>query len=137
MILVDTNVILGFLHPDPREKAIVRRQLTKINSSTFQLVPPVLQEVMSFLRSPRYMDLFLELIEDMNIEYLDPGNDVPWREVLAWLKRYAEHRPDYADGYLVVLSGVNRKYKVWTNDREFRTIWRRPDGSAVPLAVRK
>lgn len=134
MILLDTNVILGFLHPDPRQQAIVGRQLIKIKAGPFLLVPPVLQEVMRFFKSPRYTDLFLGLIEEMHIEYLDPGDDVPWRDVIAWLKRYAEHEPDYADGYLVVLSGLNRKYKLWSNDSEFRTIWRRPDGSAVPLA---
>ncbi len=44
--------------------------------------------------------------------------------------------PDWADGCLAVLSGRHLNAKVWTCDREFRTTWRRPDGRAIPLAVR-
>jgi hypothetical protein len=56
-------------------------------------------------------------------------------DVLDWLARYAEHAPDFADGYLAVVSGVERRWKVWTYEREFRTIWRRTDGTWIPLAV--
>jgi hypothetical protein len=59
-----------------------------------------------------------------------------WLEVLEWLVRYQEHEPDWADGYLAVVCGRERGYRVWTYDREFRTIWRRPDGTRIPLAVR-
>ena len=27
--------------------------------------------------------------------------------------------------------------RLWTYDREFRTTWRRPDGTAIPLATRR
>ena len=53
-----------------------------------------------------------------------------------WLDRYAEHEPDWADGYLAVVSSRERKAKVWTYDSEFRTTWRRLDGTRIPLAVR-
>jgi hypothetical protein len=36
---------------------------------------------------------------------------------------------------LAVLSGRDQHLKVWTYDREFRTAWRRPDGTAIPMAV--
>ncbi len=58
-----------------------------------------------------------------------------WAEVFDWLARYHEHSPDWADGYLAVVSGKRKGFKVWTYDREFRTTWRRPDGTRIPLAV--
>jgi hypothetical protein len=58
-----------------------------------------------------------------------------WSDVFAWLDLYAEHDPDWADGYLAVLSGRDRHARVWTYDREFSTIWRRLDGTRIPLAV--
>ena len=52
-----------------------------------------------------------------------------------WLLKYGDHDPDWADGCLAVLSERDSSVKVWTYDREFRTTWRRPNGSAIPLAV--
>lgn len=59
-----------------------------------------------------------------------------WDDVLDWLTSYADHEPDWADGCLAVLSGRDETLKVWTYDAEFRTIWRRPDGTRIPLASR-
>ncbi len=56
--------------------------------------------------------------------------------VFDWIEKYADHEPDWADGYIAALCGRDRTLKVWTYDKEFRTTWRRPDGSAIPLAVR-
>ena len=53
-----------------------------------------------------------------------------------WLARHADHEPDWADGCLAVLSGLDTTARVWTYDSEFRTIWRRPDGTVIPLAVK-
>jgi predicted nucleic acid-binding protein len=58
-----------------------------------------------------------------------------WLEVLDWMERYRDHDPDWTDGYLAVVSGRESGARVWTFDREFRTIWRKPDGRAIPLAV--
>ena len=58
-----------------------------------------------------------------------------WQEVFDWLDRYSEHDADWTDGYLTVVSGRERRSRVLTYDREFRTIWRRPDGTRIPLAV--
>jgi hypothetical protein len=56
--------------------------------------------------------------------------------VLAWLLEHADHHPDWTDACLAVLSGRDSTLQVWTYDREFRATWRRPDGSAIPLAVK-
>lgn len=51
------------------------------------------------------------------------------------MTRYREHDPDWADAYLAVVAGTDPRFKVWTYDREFRTTWRRPDGTPIPLAM--
>jgi hypothetical protein len=35
----------------------------------------------------------------------------------------------------LVVAGREGRARVWTFDREFRTIWRRPDGRPIPLAA--
>ena len=57
-------------------------------------------------------------------------------EIFEWLRRYASSRPDWTDALYVVLSGRDRSLQVWSYDSEFATIWRRPDGSRIPLTVR-
>lgn len=54
--------------------------------------------------------------------------------VHGWLARYAEHEPDWTDGVLAVATSLLHGARVWTYDSEFWTIWRREDGSRIPLA---
>ena len=58
-----------------------------------------------------------------------------WIDVLGWLAKYADHEPDWADGCIAVLSGRNERLKVWTYDREFRTTWRRLNGTPIALVT--
>ena len=76
------------------------------------------------------------MLDELRIVPL-PGTDDAgfWFEVFAWLLKCADHEPDWADGCIAVLCGRDRTLKVWTYDREFRTTWRRPDGTAIPMAV--
>jgi hypothetical protein len=55
---------------------------------------------------------------------------------LSGSRRRAGASQHAADGCIAVLSGRDRRLKVWTYDREFRTTWRRPDGTVIPMAVR-
>ena len=48
---------------------------------------------------------------------------------------YQDHEPDCADAYLAVVAGRDRRFRVWTYDRESRTTWRCPDGRVIPLAL--
>lgn len=57
-----------------------------------------------------------------------------WFDALDW-PRYREHEPDWADGYLAVVSGMDRQFQLWTYDRESRTTWRPRDDTRVSLAV--
>jgi len=76
-------------------------------------------------------------LRDLNVQTVAAEGDAGFRsDVFDWLDKYGDHDPDWADGCLAVLSGRNPARKIWTYDREFRTTWRRPDGTALPLAVR-
>ena len=78
-----------------------------------------------------------QLLEELNASVLPAGGETSlWWTVFDWIEKYADHEPDWADGYIAALCGRDRTLKVWTYDKEFRTTWRRPDGSAIPLAVR-
>ena len=59
-----------------------------------------------------------------------------WDDVFDWLERYAEHDPDLADAQLAVLCSKKSDYRVWTYDKEFQSVWRRLDGSRIPLATK-
>jgi hypothetical protein len=74
------------------------------------------------------------LLQELRIEWLGLLEEET-RDVLLWLERYEEHEPDFADGELVVLSARDRSARVWTHDREFRSVWRRTDGGPVKLLV--
>lgn len=76
------------------------------------------------------------LFEKLGVELIEfPASW--WSDVFDWLDRYEEHEPDLADAQLVVACSRQLEYRVWTYDREFRTIWRRSDGSRIPLATGK
>jgi len=81
------------------------------------------------------LQMTIESLGILSVSVDDPAS--LWKEVFDWLRQYADHEPDWADGYLATLCGRDRKCKVWTYDIEFRTIWRRPDGSPIPMAVRQ
>jgi len=49
------------------------------------------------------------------------------------LNRTALRDPDWADAYLAVVTGTDQRFRLWTYDREFRTTWRRPNGTPIPL----
>jgi hypothetical protein len=70
-------------------------------------------------------------LDEFNIDSLWTGDAGFWSDVFAWLVKYADHEPDWVDGCIAVLCGHHKGLKVWTYDREFQTIWRRPDGKAI------
>jgi hypothetical protein len=75
-------------------------------------------------------------LDEFDVVSLPADADASFRsDVFAWLLKYAEHEPDWADACIAVLCGIDRSLSVWTFDQEFHTTWRRPDGTRIPLAV--
>jgi len=137
MILIDTNVILALLDRSDDNHSAAREQTPGMRESGVLLVLPILAEVTHFLRAPHLYDRFDDLLDTLDARYEQTEHLLSHTETMGWLKRHASHKPDYADAHLVMLTARNRKWRVWSFDSEFQTIWRRPDGSAVPMAVRR
>ena len=136
MILVDSNVLIALC--DERDELHLRaaRDLDAMGDERLYIPEPVLVEVM-FAMQPEY--LRRKLVRIIDLWQIEPWAEGDlrrlWSRALAWSLEYGEHRPDWADAYTAMLSDRHRGVKVWTYDEEFRTIWRRSDGSAIPLAI--
>jgi len=126
---------LIFRCPIERERlhATAKRDLKRFEKRELGVTAAVLTECV-FLLSAKYLRerlaFLLEQLAVAPVELEPPW----WKEVFDWLDRYAEHEPDFADAQLAIISGRKTADKVWTYDKEFRHIWRRLDGSKIPLA---
>jgi len=135
MILVDTTPLVALCDARDEKHGMAVRHLESLASSPFAVCEAVLTETCFHLPHRNQRQRVRALLEELGARPL-PVNESAFRlEVFEWLDRYADHEPDWADGCLAVLSGWDKNAKVWTYDREFRTIWRRPNGTVIPLAV--
>jgi predicted nucleic acid-binding protein len=130
---VDTNPLVALVDPADSLHATATRDLDRVRRHQLQLPVPVLAEAASLLPAPHLRARLAALIDAYRMAPADESDQVGLRAAtFSWLARYGAHRPDWTDGYLCVLS-LRDKAKVWTYDPEFYRIWRRADGSRVPL----
>ena len=130
MILVDTNVLVALVMPKDRLHERATTDLEKLVSEDLRVLSGVLTEACFLLAGSRQRARLADLLTALGARQAD---EPIWNQVFEWLGRYADHEPDWVDACLVVLS--DRDQRIWTYDDEFRTIWRRLDGTRVPLAV--
>lgn len=130
MILLDTNVLVALALPRDRLHQRATRDLEKLVRHELRVLPSVLAEACFLLTQAQQRARLAELLAGVRArQAVEPS----WDRVFEWLARYAEHEPDWTDGCLVVMA--SREQRVWTYDDEFRSVWRRLDGTRVPLAV--
>jgi predicted nucleic acid-binding protein len=136
MILIDTNALVGLVDSsDPLNKQAVA-DFPRLAKRKLYLISPVLAEALHSLSSKQDRQRLADLLDEFQIKMCPiQETDELWQDAFQWLLRYSEHSPDWADALLAVLSGREKKFRVWSYDSEFKTIWRRPDGSRIPLAV--
>lgn len=135
--LLDTNVLVGLTDDRDAHHKRASADLERLRGKTLGMTTLVLGESCFFLRHRSQRERLRRIIRDLSIEaYALPAEDALWQSVFDWFAKYAEHAPDLTDAVLVVLSGLDPRVRIWTYDSEFTRIWRRPDGSAVPLVVR-
>jgi predicted nucleic acid-binding protein len=136
VILLDTGPLVALSDPSDSLNATAVRQLRRLARKPLLVSLPVLTEACALLAYPVQRRRLRRFLTDFAVSpYRVDDEHIVWLEVFDWLERYRDHDPDWTDGYLAVLSGRERHARVWTFDREFRTIWRRPDGKPIPLAV--
>jgi len=130
VILLDTNVLVALVLPKDRLHERAVRDLERLARQELRILPSVMTEVCFLLGDRAQRGRLSELLAVMRAR---PAVEPGWERVFQWLERYAEHEPDWTDGCLVV--SATREQRVWTYDDEFRAVWRRLDGSRVPLVV--
>ena len=136
MILVDTAPLVALCDPRDSLNRVALRDLDRLSRQPLVACAAVLTEACALLAHAVQRRRLQRFVEEFSVApYRVDDERRLWLEVFDWLDRYEEHEPDWADGYLAVLSGREHRFRVWTYDREFRTIWRRPDGTRIPLAL--
>lgn len=137
MILVDTGPLVALCDAHDRKHRVAVKDLASFAGAEFAICDAVLTEVCFHLRHLNQRRRLGGLLHELGMRPVPVENDTSlWSEILEWLAKYADHEPDWTDACLAVLSGHDEDLEVWTYDREFRTTWRRPNGTAIPLAVR-
>lgn len=137
MILIDTGPLVALCDARDSRHHLAVRRLATLAKQPLATCDAVVAEACFHLPHRVQRERLGAFLRDLQIEPAPALQDSRFRaEVFAWLLKYADHEPDWADACLAVLAGHDRDARVWTYDVEFRAIWRRPDGSAVPLAVK-
>ena len=136
MILIDTTPLVALCDARDSRHRVALKDLEALASARLGVCEAVLMEACFHLPSGAQRHRLRAALDQLHIAALPRTDDRGfWYDVLDWLSKYADHEPDWADGCLAVLSGRDASLKVWTYDREFRKTWRRPDGTAIPMAV--
>ncbi len=136
MILLDAGPLVALCDPGDSLNATAVRQLQRLGRRPLVAGLPVLTEACALLPYAVQRRRLRRFLSDFGVTpHRVEDEHVLWLEILDWMERYRDHDPDFADGYLAVMSGRETRARVWTFDREFRAIWRRPNGTAIPLAI--
>lgn len=134
---MDTTPLVALCDARDSKHRTAVKHLASLARNDFTVCDAVLTEACFHLPHPRQRERLRALLHDLSVQPVPITDEHAfWLDVLDWLAKYADHEPDWADACLAVLSGQNTDLELWTYDREFRTIWRRPNGSTIPLAVR-
>lgn len=137
MVLVDSTPLVALCDRRDALHARAVRDLDRLARQRLVVSDAVLAEAMHLLPEEAARARLAHLCESLPIGALRDERPVESRlEAFRWLAQYAEHRPDWADATLVIASWHEKKARVWTYDSEFKTTWRRPNGTRVPLAAR-
>ena len=137
MILVDTTPLVALCDARDAKHRTAVKHLESLADDEFAICDAVLTEACFHLPHRSQRQRLRALLHDLNVlprPVVYEGQF--WLEALDWLAKYADQEPDWADACIAVLSGRDKTLQVWTYDREFRRTWRRPNGTAIPLAVR-
>jgi predicted nucleic acid-binding protein len=138
VILVDAGPLVALCDARDARHRVAVADLESLAADHLAVCEAVLTETCFHLPHRSQRQRLRVLLRGLEVQPLPlVGDRAFWLEVFDWLETYADHEPDWADACLAVLCGRERALKVWTYDRKFRTVWRRPDGTPIPLAVKR
>jgi predicted nucleic acid-binding protein len=132
LILVDTNILVGLVDARDSHHDRAARDLRRTQRVAILVTEAVLSEA-CFLLPGRWARRRLRfLLGALSVRRL--VLEESWQnEIFEWLDSYGSHHPDFADAQLAVAASQETRLRVWTYDSEFKTTWRRTDGSRIPL----
>jgi predicted nucleic acid-binding protein len=137
LILVDTTPLVALCDPRDSRHRRALAELQSFEAPAFSTCESVLAEACFHLPHPSQRLRMNALLDELVVTLVPSAIERTHRaQIFEWLLKYGEHEPDWADGCLAVVCGRDRGARVWTYDHEFSTIWRTPDGSKIPLAVK-
>ena len=137
MILIDTTPLVALCDARDSKHRVALKHLESLAADEFAVCDAVLTEACFHLPHRNQRQRLGALLRELSAQPIPMMYELDFLlEVLDWLTKYADHEPDWGDACLAILSGRHKNLKVWTYDREFRTTWRRPNGTTIPLAVR-
>jgi predicted nucleic acid-binding protein len=135
MILIDTNVLVALADERDGLGPRAAKDLKRLRSGPFAITAPILAEACFLLPRGHLRKRLRFLLDRLGVAIVEMP--APWwNDVFDWMERHQTHEPDLADAELATLCSKKPEYRVWTYDEEFRTIWRRKDGSRIPLTQR-
>ena len=136
MILIDTGPLVALCDDRDSKHRLAVKHLESLAANAFGTCDAVLTEACFHLPYRSQRQRLRKLLRELDVEPVPSDLDARfWSDTLEWIEKYAEHEPDWADACMAVLSGHDRHTKIWTYDREFRTIWRRLNGTVISIAV--
>ena len=137
MILIDTTPLVALCDARDSKHRMALKHLESLAADEFAVCDAVLTEACFHLPHRSQRHRLRAMLDELGMQPRPIPNERDfWFDVLDWLAKYADHDPDWADACVAILSGYDQDLKVWTYDREFRTTWRRPNGTVIPMAVR-
>jgi predicted nucleic acid-binding protein len=136
IVLVDTGPLVALCDQRDGFHARATRELDRLAKHRFVVSDAVLAEAHHLLPARPARHRLAAMVARLPMTaWVSDDPEVARADGWAWMARYAEHGPDWADALLVVASSKLKRAAVWTFDSEFRTTWRRLDGTRVPLAI--
>ncbi len=131
-VLVDTGPLVALCDESDGLHARAAKEFDRLKGVLIVAVP-VLGEASFLLNSAHLRARLVALVDQGLLRVEEPADlDELARRCFRWLERYAEHRPDLADAWLVEWSAALNA-AVWTFDREFSSVWRTGKGKRVKL----
>jgi predicted nucleic acid-binding protein len=137
VILIDTTPLVALCDARDSKHRMALKHLESLAAEDFAVCDAVLTEACFHLPHQNQRQRLGALLLNLGVQAIPvPYEREFFLAVLDWLTKYADHEPDWADACLAILSARDKELKVWTYDREFRTTWCRPNGTAIPLAIK-
>jgi predicted nucleic acid-binding protein len=132
-VLIDSGPLVSVCSPRDSMHARASREIDNFRNVSILACLPVISETYFFLKESDQRARFHGLLVDGLVStYTEKGEPIALEHALKWLQKYADHRPDFADAYVLSLSAL-LDIPIWTFDSEFQTTWKTLAGKRPAL----